>query len=444
MKKTLYFIALVITLSLCGGFYAAGASKAQKPEIIPISSAIFANALLIQNPEIEDIYLYLVFPSGEAANPFDEGLAHYVEHLAWLSAFGGSDNSKERPSNAWTNQFSTGYSRIAREGDLYNALEQLIAVSKPFSLDKDFALQERSIILREYDYRVAESPCYPVHRDMDRILYGDGTLARSVIGEPSVIAQYSLDEANILHRQSHILRAATLLVYGNVEKSQLEAALSAWRTEQKTKPILNSTSNGWVEDGLIKDKTSLSISEQGEDTFLYRKLVPLSICNSPAYCETVREIAEDTLNSALPGGLAGPLRFDRFVTRYFSLDINLIKDAYVEISFTAHPDSGVSLEEVELAFQDSYRTTLQNGLTSETFERIKSRLSGELDSILTRDRPRYIRDLTLDQLISAQPVFSLSDQTGTLESIQLEDVNQFLRSLLSNGREVTRLVIVER
>ena len=192
MKKALYFIALVITLSLCGGFYAAGASKAQKPEIIPISSAIFANALLIHNPEIEDIYLYLVFPSGEAANPFDEGLAHYVEHLAWLSAFGGSDNSKERPSNAWTNQFSTGYSRIAREGDLYNALEQLIAVSEPFSLDKDFALQERSIILREYDYRVAESPFYPCasrHGRFFMVMASLGTLRNwRAIGYRSIFA----------------------------------------------------------------------------------------------------------------------------------------------------------------------------------------------------------------------------------------------------------------
>ena len=209
---------------------------------------------------------------------------------------------------------------------------------------------------------------YPVHRDMDRILYGDGTLARSVIGEPSVIAQYSLDEANILHRQSHILRAATLLVYGNVDKSQLEAALSAWRTEQKTKPILNSTSNGWVEDGLIKkDKTSLSISEQGEDTFLYRKLVPLASCDSAAYCETIRKIAKSALESALPGGLAAPLRYEQFVTRRFSFDIRFIGNVYVEISFTANPDSNISLEEVERAFQDSFRMTLQNGLTLEIF-----------------------------------------------------------------------------
>ncbi|OOZ35619.1 M16 family metallopeptidase [Solemya velesiana gill symbiont] len=441
--RPLHRIVLAIAV-LVGGFYVAGALKAQKSEIISVSSAIFASALLIPNPQIEDVYLYLVFPSGEAANPFDEGLAHYVEHLAWLSAFGGSNNNHERHSNAWTNQFSTGYWQIADGDDLRNALGRLIAVSEPLSVNSDFALQERSIVLREYDYRVAERLLYPVYRDMDKILYGDGTLARSVIGEPSVIARYSLDDAKNLHRQSHILRSATLLVYGNVDKSQLEAALSALPIEQRPKPIMNSTSNGWVEDGLIKDKTSLSISELNEDTFLYRKLVPLSICNSPAYCETVREISEDALNSALLGGLAGPLEFDQFVTRDFSLDINLIKDAYVEISFTAHPDSNISLEEVELAFQDSYRTTLQNGLTPKTFERIKSRLSGELDSILTRDRPRYIRDLTLDQLMSAQPVFSLSDKTGTLESIQLEDVNQFLRSLLANGREVTRFVMAER
>lgn len=444
MKKRLYITVLAISI-LVGGFYVTSTLKSQKSEIIPASSAIFANALLIPNPQIEDIYLYLVFPSGEATNPFDdEGLAHYVEHLAWLSAFGGSNNSQERHSNAWTNQFSTGYWQIADGDDLRNALGRLIAVSEPLSVNKDFALQERSILLREYDYRVAERPLYTVHREMNKILYGDGTFARSVIGEPSVIAQYSFDDAKTLHRRSHVLRAATLLVYGNVDKSRLEAALAALPNEQRPKPIMNSTSNGWIEDGLIKDKTSLSLSELKEDTFLYRKLVPLSVCNSLAYCETVREIAEDALNSALPGGLAGSLRFDRFVTRSFSLDINLIKDTYVEIRFSAHPDSNISLEEVELAFQDSYRTTLLNGLPPETFERIKSRLSGELDSILVRDRPRHNRDLTLGQLMFTQPVFSLSDQMNALESIQLEDVNLFLRSLSADGREVIRLVTAER
>lgn len=120
--KPLHRIVLVIALLLCGGFYFTSVLKIQKSEIVHISSAIFANALWIQNPQIEDIYLYLVFPSGEAANPLDEGMAHYVEHLAWLSAFGGYNNYHERHSNAWTNQFTTGYWQIADGDDLRNAL----------------------------------------------------------------------------------------------------------------------------------------------------------------------------------------------------------------------------------------------------------------------------------------------------------------------------------
>ncbi|MCY4101349.1 MAG: hypothetical protein OXF46_10590, partial [Rhodobacteraceae bacterium] len=318
--------------------------------------------------------------------------------------------------------------------------------SKPLSVDSSFALEERSIILREYDYRVSERPLYPVYRDMDKILYGNGSLARSVIGEPLIIAEYSLDDARTLHRQNHVLGEATLLVYGNVDKSQLEAALAELPIEQKAKPVMNSVSNGWVEDSPLKDKATLVIPDVSAESFLYRKLVPLASCSAAehSHCTMISQIAENALDSALPGGLAGPLRFDRFVARSFSFNISIVKNAYVEISFTAYPDSGVSLEELELAFHDAYRMALQNGLTPGTFERVQSRLSGELHSILVQDHPRYNRDLVLGQLVSAQPIFSLSDQMNTVESIRFEDVNQFLRSLLADGREVTRLVVVER
>lgn len=446
MRYIFYFLALLI--GVLGGLAIISGMLQVKSnsELYRIPSENFKNTLLIPNPEIEHVYLYLVFPSGEAANPFDEGLAHYVEHLAWLSFLDGSNDNEERHSNAWTNRFSTGYWQIATKDDLHTALQRLIEVSKPLSVDSSFALEERSIILREYDYRVNERPLYPVYRDMDKILYGNGSLARSVIGEPPIIAEYSLDDARTLHRQSHVLREATLLVYGNVDKSQFKAALAALPIEQKAKPVMNSVSSGWVEDGTLKDKASLVIPDISSETFLYRKLVPLASCDIAelSQCAVISQIAENILDSALPGGLAGPLRFDRFVARSFSFNISIVKNAYVEISFTAHPDSGVSLEELELAFHDAYRKALQNGLTPETFERVQSRLSGELDSILVRDRPLYNRDLVLAQLVSAQPIFSLSDQMNALESIRFEDVNRFLRSLLADGREVTRLVVAER
>ena len=408
-----------------------------------IESSIFSEVIQIRNPGVEDVFLYLVFPSGEASNNFDEGLAHYVEHLAWLSTFGGDHNERMRHSNAWTNHFSTGYWHKTVDDDLHRALRALMGVANPLSVKDDFALEERGIVLREYDYRVAESPLYSVFRDMDRALYGDGALARSVIGEPEVIVDYSLEDAASFHKQSHALSDATLLVYGGVGEGRLEAALASLSIEGVSTLPSNLPSIRLVEDGIVQDRIALSLAELSDNTFLYRKLVSLDVCDTAAGCAILAQLAENALGSSLPGGLAGPLRYDEFVARSFSFDITVIGEKYVEVFFIGHPDVGVSLETLEDAFQAALHGSLISGLPQETFDRVASRLAGQFDSILERDRPSYDRDMVLNQLMSAAPVFSLEDQIKAVEDVRLKDVNEFLNSLLVDGREVTRLVSAE-
>ncbi|MBF2761528.1 MAG: insulinase family protein [Ectothiorhodospiraceae bacterium AqS1] len=172
-------------------------------------SSVFSEAILIEDETVAGIVLHLVFPAGEASNPFDEGLAHYVEDLAWLGVFGKKDDDDDHHSNAQVNGFTTLYRLDTNRDDLPDSLRKLISVSAPLSVESDFALQERNILLREYDLRVRERPLYPVYREMDRSLFGTGMLARSVIGEPSMIARYSLEDARSLHRRSHLLSSAT-------------------------------------------------------------------------------------------------------------------------------------------------------------------------------------------------------------------------------------------
>lgn len=444
MKKTLYILVFAaFFLALWLSKYFASGDKVGS-EIQMIQSSIFSEVTLIRNPGVEDVFLYLVFPSGEASNKFDEGLAHYVEHLAWLNAFGRDQNERLRHSNAWTNHFTTGYWHKTVDDDLHRALRALMAVSDPFDVEIDFALEERDIVLREYDFRVAERPLYSVFRDMDRALYGDGALARSVIGEPEVIAEYALEAAASLHMQSHSLSDATLLVYGDVSAAWLEAAIASLSVEDVHTLHSNPPSIRLVEDGVVQDRIAVSLSELSDDTFLYRKLVPLDLCDTSAGCSVLAQLAENALGSSLPGGLAGPLRYDQFVTRSFSFDITVIGDKYVEVSFIGHPDANISLETLEDAFLAALHSTLENGLPQETFDRVASRLAGQFDSVLERDRPDYNRDLVLDQLMSATPVFTLEDQINVVASVRLEDVNEFLKFLLADGREVTRLVRAER
>jgi predicted Zn-dependent peptidase len=444
MKRIVYLLIFIAFLLGVWLLRYSGFGGNAGSEIRRMKSSVFSEVTLIRNPNIEDIFLYLVFPSGEASNNFDEGLAHYVEHLAWLSAFGSDQNERMRHSNAWTNHFSTGYWHKTVDDDLHRALRALMGVATPLSVEDDFALEERDIVLREYDYRVAERPLYSVFRDMDQTLYGDGALARSVIGEPEVISDYSLGDAVSLHKQSHALSDATLLVYGGVSAARLEAILASLLVEDVHTLSASPRSIRLVEDGIVQKRTSASLAELSEDTFLYRKLVSIDVCETSAGCAVLAQLAENALGSSLPGGLAGPLRYDQFVTRSFSLDIAVIGEKYVELSFIGHPDTNISLDGLENVFRAALHGTLENGLPQETFDRVVSRFIGQFDSVLDRDRPGYNRDLMLDQLMSATPVFTLEDQINAVEDVRLEDVNEFLKSLLADGREVTRLVSAER
>ena len=409
-------------------------------EVQEVETPALKRTLLIPNTGIESVFVYLVFPSGEAQNGFDEGLAHYVEHLAWLSALGDGQDRSKRHSNAWTTHLSTGYWLSADADSLNSALRDLVAVANPFSVEPRFASEERNVVLREYDYRVKEQALYSVFRDMDRTIYGNGALARSVIGQPEVIADYSLEKAKALHEKSHSLADATLLVYGNVSKKRLAAILSSMSDQDVGLHRVNPALPELVEAGTVKDRIEVSLQRLSEDTFIYRKLVPLGPCDVPVGCQLLAEIAEHVLGSSLPEGVAGPLRFDQFVARSFSLEINIIENQFVEIFFIGQPDEGVSLVEVESVFLKAFSRTLEDGLSRKTFDRVASRFVGRFESVLKHERPRYNRDLVLEQIRSGAPIFTLDDQFNMIEVLDLEEVNKFLKYLLIEGREVTRLV----
>lgn len=444
MKKVAYFLVLIALLSGAWFLQYSVFGTVSGSEIKRVQTDAFSEAILIHDPDLNDSYLYLVFPSGEASNTFDEGLAHYVEHLAWLSANGGDQNEEMRDSNAWTNHFSTGYWLKAASDDLANGLKTLSFVAAPLNLVEEFALEERGIVLREYDFRVAERPLFTVYRDMDLAIYGNGALARSVIGEPDVIAEFGLDTALSLHEKTHSLSEATLLVFGDLSVAQLEAALKSLPIEEVDRRPSDPDSIDLADDGVLKDRVAVSIPELSEDTFLFRKLVPLEGCATAASCEVLVQLAEDALGSSLPGGLAGPLRYDQFVARSFAFSIAIIAGRYVEVSFVGVPDANISLERLEDEFLAAFQSTLLDGFSQETFDRVRSRLADQLDGVLERDRPSYNRDLVLEQLMSAAPIFTLDDKAKAVEDVRLEDVNIFLSSLLVDGREVTRLVSAKR
>ena len=156
--------------------------KFLKSAIISLAAAVSTQAVSesaadlvskIQHPNFQHIYLIterdarsfearLIFQTGELGNPYTEGLAHYVEHLAWLNVTHSQNFQALRHSNAGTNSTSTTYVTHSSETVLNKELQRLVEVSAPFNLAKSFMLEERDIILREYEANVAENPYFEI------------------------------------------------------------------------------------------------------------------------------------------------------------------------------------------------------------------------------------------------------------------------------------------
>ena len=161
------------------------------------------------------------------ANPYAEGLAHYVEHLTANRFIAHEHDNGGRHKNAWTNLFATAYWSSVTKSKFAASLQALATTAAPLQVDEKFALEERGIVLREYDLRGAGEEMSAVFYELYKAVYEDGPAARSVLGHPSDIKTYSLTDAIELHLGSHVLSEASLLIHGNLSKPDVLNALES-------------------------------------------------------------------------------------------------------------------------------------------------------------------------------------------------------------------------
>ena len=262
----------------------------------------------IQHPNFQHIYLItdrdarsfedrLIFQNGELDNPYAEGLAHYVEHLAWLNMTQNENFKALRHSNAWTNLTSTTYVTHSSETWLTKELQRLIEVSAPFTLAKSFMLEERDIILREYEAKFAENPYFEIEQNITKALYPSSPWARSLLGSPTEIEGFSLINAKKLHCKSHELGNAVLIVTGNISKTTLQKALRNLNFPKPAAPIAP-TPLPIPEVENKRVTADIHVARLGSPTLFYRKLIkrpPLLGCgllrsNSSSFTRSARLI----------------------------------------------------------------------------------------------------------------------------------------------------------
>jgi len=245
-------------------------------------------------------------------------LAHYTEHLAWLPNIGKNSRPEDRDSNAWTNDYAVGYWLSGPPEDLPDMLRRLKVVFDPINLPQEFADTERDIILREYDWRMANNPDAKATEEMEAFLYDGNAIAASVIGTPDQIKALTYDDAKAFHAETHRPERARLVVTGDVTERQLAKAMA-----EAGFPDLDANREDIAPPPFTLAAPEARILRYADPSaaprMIWRKVVALPEPVDFDLLEAQTALARDILDTNLPGGLAGPLRFDRFVMQSFAL-----------------------------------------------------------------------------------------------------------------------------
>lgn len=391
---------------------------------------------VFSEPQASEISAFLIYPYGEGANPFAEGLMHYVEHLVAASVWDVGGEDAMRHSNAWTNQFSTGYWGKGQSQDLPDILQALVQSAAPFDMAPEFASSERKIVQREYDFRNYGQAMTVINREIEDKLYGNQAWSRSVIGTPQDIAQFSYEDAVVLHQRSHRLEDAVLLLFGDVSKGDVFDALEAISTPSVAAVSALDPVDWSIEVTPMRQHAGQSLKGDAGPDVIYRKIVQTSVCGQDFACDVRLGLLENILDSAMEGGIAGPLRFDAFLAQSFRFHLAHLGQGQVEISFSASLDEGVSRKELLSTFESTLEDRLTSGFLAESFERVKKRgLLGANDKLFSA-KQKF--DAALSWAQSGMPIPGLLAENRVYDAITLEELNGLARELAATGRVVVR------
>jgi len=410
------------------------AAMAQTPQKLTANG--LKSAYYVFNPDRDRMVTKLIIDQGEADNIYAEGLAHYVEHLAWLNALGLKHGDPSRHANASTTATETTYVLSGEQSEFVEMLDKLHRVFLPFEIERTFMEQERDIIMREYDYRVRENVQYPVYVDMTEALYGGTVYGRDVLGRPEDIKNFSIDDAIKLHALSHTFEHASLVIMGNLPFGAVQELVSS-QFPMRDGPV-ESPKRETLRFGVARNRETMALEGQTENELVFQKIVASGKEKASTQVGLELQILEDILESTKDGGMARPLRFDDFIARSFDIDLDQLDDEYFSFNFYAAPDRGVSLDQLLDAFEANFAKIAGAGVSAETFEKMHKRAideyaanSQKADEVFS-DVPYY---LSFDEEPQSYDKF-----LENLDKVTLDQVNQHLKAL--NGEGHTEIIYI--
>lgn len=387
MKQSLFAIFIMFL------FAYPYAAQADGDKLFNAKSITLDNGLeviAIPNPRAPVITQMVWYKVGAADEPLGvSGIAHYLEHLMFkgsqnvpsgefsktIRALGGNDN-------AFTAQDYTAYFQNIASTYLEKAMEMEADRMNGLQISLEDAKHELDVVFEERAKRLENNPAAQLSVQIDAALFPEHPYSTPVIGWRQDLEKFNLNKVLRFYDKFYAPNNARLIVAGDITMEELEPLAKKYYGAVKKKEDverlvtfakiepLNATSTIVLKDKLVKQPVYVRS---------YR---------APAWVngkETA--LALSIFQEMVAGGADAPLYQDLVVDKKVASSITLDYEIFTlgpsEITFSAYPKEGVSLDEVARAI-DAFVEKYSDFLWSEK----------QLENAVTKiqDRSVFSRD----------------------------------------------------
>lgn len=167
---------------------------------------------------------------------------------------------------------------------------------------------------------------------------------------------------------------------------------------------------------------------------IWRKVVRLDEPVQFDLLETQTAFLTSILDTNLPGGIAGPLRFDGFIAKNFNIAVFPIDEQHIEISFTAEPDKDVTFSELQRSFEAGLASSAK-GIPQATYERVRERFDSYWPDWDDEDQVAdWMANYTLNRVSALREPLTEKQLRRLDDQLTPPEVNALLAALTGPGR----------
>lgn len=378
--------------------------------------------------------------------PYETGLAHLLEHMMFkgtehlgpgefsriVARFGGTDN-------AFTSYDYTAYFQQYEVSRLPLALELESERLKNLRIDDDAFAKELQVVIEERRQRTDDSPNALAWEKFQALARPGTGYAHPVIGWRNLLAQLQPEQARSWFQRFYVPGNATLVIAGDV-------------TGQRVKPLVERFF-GDLPAGAPPPRPRQSVNPAaGERRVTLRLPVKVPalymLYNVPSL--TTAEDAKTfyaltLLGGVLDGGLSARIESHLVRGRRLAAGAgaryNGLQRGNGTFTFTASPNPGVSLDQLEAALKEEVRAIAETPPSTAEMDRVRA---GVLASQVYQRDSVMGQAMELGMLSTLGLDWRLAEQfSENLEAVTPEEVQRVARQWLVAERSAVAHVIPE-